>query len=152
MRCKLTKHHFTLFLGITASVCSASLVYAVLLKLAEVLFAVSIQHEAGYICSMLFIIPGFPFITSGIDLAKLDMRSGLERLAYAMLIILVATMTAWIMALLLHLQPVQFPALSLTVPEEIVFRLLTSFGGVFGFSLMFNSPGIWRSVQPSSVP
>ena len=47
---------------------------------------------------MLFIIPGFPFITSGIDLAKLDMRSGLERLAYAVLIILVATMTAWIMA------------------------------------------------------
>ena len=73
-------------------------------------------------------------------LAKLDMRSGLERLAYAVLIILVATMTAWIMALLLHLQPVQFPALSLTLPEEIVFRLLASFGGVFGFSLMFNSP------------
>ena len=96
VRCKLTKHHFTLFLGITASVCSASLVYAILLKLAEVLFAVSAQHEAGYICSMLFIIPGFPFITSGIDLAKLDMRSGLERLAYAVLIILVATMTAWI--------------------------------------------------------
>ena len=70
VRCKLTKHHFTLFLGITASVCSASLVYAILLKLAEVLFAVSAQHEAGYICSMLFIIPGFPFITSGIDLAK----------------------------------------------------------------------------------
>ena len=114
--------------------------YAILLKLAEVLFAVSAQHEAGYICSMLFIIPGFPFITSGIDLAKLDMRSGLERLAYAVLIILVATMTAWIMALLLHLQPVQFPALSLTLPEEIVFRLLASFGGVFGFSLMFNSP------------
>ena len=85
-------------------------VYAILLKLAEVLFAVSAQHEAGYICSMLFIMPGFPFITSGIDRAKLDMRSGLERLAYAVLIILVATMTAWIMALLLHLQPVQFPA------------------------------------------
>ena len=130
VRCKLTKHHFTLFLGITASVCSASLVYAILLKLAEVLFAVSAQHEAGYICSMLFIIPGFPFITSGIDLAKLDMRSGLERLAYAILIILVATMTAWIMALLLHLQPVQFPALSLTLPEEIVFRLeLVSLAG-----------------------
>lgn len=140
VRCKLTKHHFTLFLGITASVCSASVVYAVLLKAAEVLFAVSAQHEAGYICSMLFIIPGFPFITSGIDLAKLDMRSGLERLAYAILIILVATLTAWIMAMLLHLQPVQFPPLSLTIPEEIVLRLLASFGGVFGFSLMFNSP------------
>ena len=140
IRCKLGKHHFTLFMCIAVSVSSACLVYAGFLKLAELLFHISVQHEAGYICSMLFIIPGFPFITSGIDLAKLDMRSGLERLAYAILIILVATMTAWIMALLLHLQPVQFPALSLTLPEEIVFRLLASFGGVFGFSLMFNSP------------
>ena len=83
VRCKLTKHHFTLFLGITASVCSASVVYAVLLKAAEVLFAVSAQHEAGYICSMLFIIPGFPFITSGIDLAKLDMlRAGTSGLRH----------------------------------------------------------------------
>ena len=43
---------------------------------------------------MLFIIPGFPFITSGIDLAKLDMRSGMERLTYALIIVLVATMSA----------------------------------------------------------
>lgn len=64
------------------------------------------QHEAGYICAMLFIIPGFPFITSGIDLAKLDMRSGVERFTYALIVVLVATMSAWIMALILHLQPV----------------------------------------------
>ena len=51
----ISKHHFTLFLGITASVCSASLVYAILLKLAEVLFAVSAQHEAGYILSLIHI-------------------------------------------------------------------------------------------------
>ena len=140
VRCKLTKHHFTLFLGITASVCSASLVYAILLKLAEVLFAVSAQHEAGYICSMLFIIPGFPFITSGIDMAKLDMRSGLERLSYAIMIVLIATMAAWLMALALHLKPVDFLPLNLSMLQYIVFRLLASFCGVFGFSIMFNSP------------
>ncbi len=33
LRCKLTKHHFTLFLCIAASVSSACLVYAGLLKL-----------------------------------------------------------------------------------------------------------------------
>ena len=58
-------------------------------------FHISIHHQAGYICSMLFIIPGFPFITSGIDLAKLDMRSGLERLAYALIIIAVATLSSF---------------------------------------------------------
>ena len=63
LRCKLTKHHFTLFLCIAASVSSACLVYAGLLKIAELLWGISIQHEAGYICAMLFIIPCFPFIT-----------------------------------------------------------------------------------------
>ena len=85
IRCKLGKHHFTLFMCIAVSVSSACLVYAGFLKLAELLFHISVQHEAGYICSMLFIIPGFPFITSGID-------------------------------------------------------LVASFCGVFGFSVMFNSP------------
>ena len=65
LRCKLTKHHFTLFLSIVTSVSLACLVYAGLLKIGELLFDISIQHEAGYICAMLFIIPGFPFITSG---------------------------------------------------------------------------------------
>ena len=140
IRCKLSKHHFTLFLCIVSSVSAACIVYAGVLKIAELLLGISIQHEAGYICAMLFIIPGFPFITSGIDLAKLDMRSGIERLNYALIIILVATMTAWIMALLLHLQPVDFMKISLPVWGWILFRILASFCGVFGFSIMFNSP------------
>ena len=94
IRCKLGKHHFTLFMCIAVSVSSACLVYAGFLKLAELLFHISVQHEAGYICAMLFIIPGFPFITSGIDLAQLDMRSGLERLAYAIIVVMVATVSA----------------------------------------------------------
>ena len=89
---------------------------------------------------MLFIIPGFPFITSGIDMAKQDMRSGLERLAYAIMIVVVATLTAWLMALLLRLQPMDFLPLALPVWARILLRLAMSFCGVFGFSLMFNSP------------
>ena len=140
LRCKLTKHHFTLFLCIVSSVSLACLVYAGFLKIGEMLFGISVQHEAGYICAMLFIIPGFPFITSGIDLAKLDLRSGLERLAYAIIIVMVATMFAWIMALLLQLKPMDFEDLNLTPVLHLILRLIMSFFGVFGFSIMFNSP------------
>lgn len=139
LRCKLTKHHFTLFLCIVSSVSMACLVYAGFLKIGEILFSISIQHEAGYICAMLFIIPGFPFITSGIDLAKLDLRSGLERLTYSIIIVLGATMFAWIMALLLKLQPQDFVALHLGNMMHLALRLIASFCGVFGFSIMFNS-------------
>ena len=140
IRCKLTKHHFTLFLCIISSVSAACFTYTVLLKLLQLVFEVNLLHEAGYICSMLFIIPGFPFITSGIDLAKLDLRSGLERLAYAIIIVMVATMFAWIMALLLRLQPMDFEDLNLTPVLHLILRLIMSFFGVFGFSIMFNSP------------
>ena len=139
IRTKLIKHHYTLFLNIAVSVSAACFTYAVFLKLAEVCFGTSSFHEAGYICSMLFIIPGFPFITSGIDLAKLDLRSGLERLTYAIIIVLVATMFAWIMALLLHLEPADFTALHLSAAARLIFRVIASFCGVFGFSIMFNS-------------
>ena len=44
------------------------------------------------------------------------------------------------MALLLHLQPVDFMKISLPVWGWILFRILASFCGVFGFSIMFNSP------------
>lgn len=139
IRMKLIKHHYTLFLNIAVSISAACLTYAVCLHMAELLFHVSAVHEAGYICSMLFIIPGFPFITSGIDLAKLDLRSGLERLTYSIIIVLVATMFAWIMALLLKLQPQDFATLHLGSMMHLVLRLIASFCGVFGFSIMFNS-------------
>ena len=140
IRTKLIKHHYTLFLNIAVSISAACLTYTVCLHLAEMLFHIPSFHEAGYICSMLFIIPGFPFITSGIDLAKLDLRSGLERLTYSVIIVLVATMFAWIMALLLKLQPQDFSSLSIDPVLHLLLRLITSFCGVFGFSIMFNSP------------
>ena len=54
VRCKLGKHHFTLFLCIFASVTSACLVYAGLFEVMKLILGVSEQHEAGYICSMLW--------------------------------------------------------------------------------------------------
>ena len=140
LRCHLIKRHFTLYLCVISSVALACLSYIVSLRLIDTIFTLSGNHEAGYICAMLFIIPGFPFITSGIDLAKLDMRSGLERLAYAVIIVVTATITGWVMSTLLGLQPADFEALAIPSGLHLVLRLAASFVGVFGFSIMFNSP------------
>ena len=125
---------------IIVSVMAACLTYVGTISLAEALLHISSIHEAGYICAMLFVIPGFPLITGGIDLAKLDMRSGLERLAYALFIIVIATLTGYAMALLLHFQPSSFAELTIDPLWNLFLRLLASFVGVFGFSMMFNSP------------
>ena len=86
LRVQLIHRKYTLALQVVAGVAAACLGYTALLRMLELVFGVSANHEAGYICAMLFIIPGFPFITSGIDLAKLDLRSGIERFTYAALI------------------------------------------------------------------
>lgn len=141
LRCELINRQFTLCLCVISSVALACLTYVASLRLADIAFGISAGHEAGYICAMLFIIPGFPFITSGIDVAKLDMRSGLERLAYAVNIIIIATVTGWVMSMALNLHPADFADLALSPLAFAVLRFAASFAGVFGFSLMFNSPG-----------
>ncbi len=138
IRTKLIKHHFTLFLNIAVSISASCFIYAALLKIAEMAFNVPSIHEAGYICSTCS--SEFPFITSGIDLAKLDLRSGLERLAYAIIIVMVATMFAWIMALLLQLKPMDFEDLDLGPVLHLILRLIMSFFGWLDSPIMFKQP------------
>lgn len=139
VRRKMIDHHITLFAGVAVAVAVACLSYLLALSLMQLTFNVSSRHEAGYIGAMLFIIPGFPFITSGLDISKLDMRSGLERMTYAIAIITVATLVGWIVALMVNLRPENFQALPLSALMLFLLRLPASLCGVFGFSIMFNS-------------
>ncbi|HOC34112.1 MAG TPA: threonine/serine exporter family protein [Ruminococcus flavefaciens] len=140
VRRKLLERHITLLGNVSVSVAAACTAYVLFIKLAELIFDISDIHQAGYICSMLFIIPGFPLITGGIDLAKLDLRSGLERITYALIIIVTATMTGWAAATVFRFAPANFEEQQIEPLIMLVFRLITSFLGVYGFSLMFNSP------------
>lgn len=139
IRAEMGKHKITLIAKIAVGVASACLVYFLSFLIISNLFHVNPAHAYGYIGSMLFVIPGFPFITAGLDMSKLDMRSGLERMAYAILVILIATMAGWGIATLLSLKPGSMPVLNLSIPILAVLRLIASFCGVFGFSIMFNS-------------
>ena len=139
VRKKLLENHITLVANVTVGVATACTIYMLCITLAERLFNISDIHQAGYICSMLFVIPGFPLITGGIDIAKLDLRSGFERAAYALLIITTATLTGWLAASIFRFAPHDFEDLSLGTVPTVLLWMLTSFCGVFGFSLMFNS-------------
>lgn len=138
-RAVMGKHSMTTVASIAISVALACLTYMYTFKIFEFYFQVLAQHEAGYIGAMLFVIPGFPFITSMLDISKLDMRSGLERLAYAIMITLVATLVGWLVALVFDFRPENFLPLGLSPLVIMLLRLPASFCGVFGFSVMFNS-------------
>lgn len=139
VRKKLLERHITLFANVALGVASACFVYIALMELAERLFGISEAHQAGYICSMLFVIPGFPLITGGIDLAKLDIRSGFERICYSLLIIFVATLTGWLCAFVFNYAPENFIEYQTSPLFMLLLRMAASFFAVYGFSLMFNS-------------
>ena len=139
IRRKMIERRITLLACVSVSVAVACIFYLKAFKSLVAIMHVSLQHEAGYIGAMLFVIPGFPFITSGLDIAKLDMRSGLERMMYAIMIITVATLVGWVVAMAVHLKPVNFIPLDLGVIPMMLLRIPASFVGVFGFSIMFNS-------------
>lgn len=144
--------HITLLACVAVSVMVACLSYTLSFHAMELLFNVAARHEAGYIGAMLFVIPGFPFITSGLDIAKMDMRSGLERLAHAIVIIGVATLVGWVTALVVHLQPENFMPLQLTVLQLMFYGSLPVFAG----STVSRSCSIlrvkWLPLQAASEP
>lgn len=140
VRSTLAKKKFTLFAVIGISVACACASYVAFIKFLEYVFRIPTAEEAGYICSLLFIIPGFPLITGGIDLAKEDLRSGIERLTYAIIMIVVATSSGMLTAYVLHFAPNSFQPLGLNEVTYCLLRLLASFCGVYGFSYLYNSP------------
>ncbi|GEO74408.1 membrane protein [Levilactobacillus namurensis] len=139
VRALMGKHATTTIASTAISVAVAGMMYMLSFRVLEASFGVSVQHEAGYIGAMLFVIPGFPFITSMLDISKQDMRSGLERLSYAIMITTVATLVGWLVASGFNFRPADFLPLGLSPLALLLLRLPASFCGVYGFSMMFNS-------------
>lgn len=136
----LLRKHLNQFVVTMLAAGVASILYFLIIAISHLLLKINIQHTAGYIASMLFLIPGFPLITGVLDLAKLDFSSGLQRVGYAVTVIFCATFAAWIVAAGIHMTPEAMLTPNLYPVWTIFFRLIASFFGVLGFSLLFNSP------------
>ncbi len=140
VRVKMLGRKLGQFSCISCGVAAACVSYLAALMFIAHFDAGALDHEAGYIGAMLFVIPGFPLITAGLDIAKLDMRSGIERMVYAISAIVVATLIGWLVAEVTGLSPSDFAPQGLAPVPLTLLRLAMSFVGVFGFSVMFNSP------------
>lgn len=136
----LLERHITLYANTSAGVFVSSLSFILISMVMMKLFGIGNDSCAGLFCSILFIIPGFPLITGGIDLAKLDLRSGIERTVYAFLVIFVGAVTCAFTMWAFKLSPVAFEAYDIEPGILYSLRIVASFLGVYGFSVIFNSP------------
>ena len=137
LRRKLFARHLNQFFVTFVCVALAALACTGTLRLLD---PIALTHDTAYIGAMLFVIPGFPLITGGLDMAKIDFPSGIQRVAYVLCIILMATLAGWGVAMIVHLNPTGFEPLGLNPWVNTGLRAVTAFLGVWGFSIMFNSP------------
>lgn len=98
------------------------------------------RTAAGFICASIFLIPGFPLVTAGLDLTRIDLEAGIPRLGYAAMVLLSITIGVWVVASLWGLSPDPVPAFTGPPLLNWTALVLASFFAVFGWATMFNSP------------
>ena len=84
--------------------------------------------------------PRFPAHHRRTRHGEIDFPSGIQRVAYVLCIILMATLAGWAVAVMVHLHPEGFEPLGLDPWVNGLLRFVAAFVGVWGFSVLFNSP------------
>jgi uncharacterized membrane protein YjjP (DUF1212 family) len=109
----------------------------------------STRMAAGVVCAAIFLIPGFPLVTAGLDLTRIDLLAGVPRLTYAAMVLLAITIGVWTVVTLSGVSPDPVPLLDGPPGAVWTALLVSSFFAVFGWAMMFNSP--WRMALASGV-
>ena len=94
----------------------------------------------GFIGAAVFLIPGVPLVTGGLDLGRIDLQVGVPRLAYAGMVLLALALGVWVVAVLAGVSPDPPAPVAAAAWATWAVRVVASFLAVFGWSMMFNSP------------
>ncbi len=97
------------------------------------------NHQGGIISAILFLIPGFPMVTSMLDLARQDFSSAISRGAYVVVTMAAAGVAVWSVTYVFNWQ---VDATTTAYPTGWVLNLLRcfcSFIAAYGFAMLFNA-------------
>ena len=114
--------------------------YIVVSQLIALAAGASPRTAIGFIGAAIFLIPGFPLVTGGLDLGRLDLQAGVPRLAYAAMVLLAIALGVWVVAVLAGISPDLVPPIQGPAWLGWLVRAVASFLAVFGWAMMFNSP------------
>lgn len=107
------------------------------------------SHQAGVISTILFLVPGFPLVTSILDLVRLDMLAGIARGFYVMSLMISAGVATWLVVSITNwsVEPTAH------VPSDplVLFTLnaIATLIAAFCFAMLFNSP--WKVALTAGI-
>ena len=97
-------------------------------------------HAAGFIFSVLFLVPGFPLVASLLDAVQHQPMVALSRLFYATMILLAAAIGLSAVAAIAGLAATPAPPTPYGIqPVTLALRALASLLAGFGFAALYNS-------------
>ncbi len=97
------------------------------------------HYQAGFISTVLFLIPGFPLVAGLFDLVQHQTATALSRLAYGTLILLAVASGLTIVVSVADVGLLRQPSLELAYPPTLVLRAVASFIAGCAFAMLFNS-------------
>jgi uncharacterized membrane protein YjjP (DUF1212 family) len=97
------------------------------------------HYPAGFIASVLFLIPGFPLIAGLFDLLQHQTVAAVSRLAYGVMILLAVALGLSIVIALGGVDITRQPSLELAYPLKLLLRAIASFVAACAFAMLFNT-------------
>jgi uncharacterized membrane protein YjjB (DUF3815 family) len=102
------------------------------------------HHAAGFISSVLFLVPGFPLVAALLDLMQHQTLAGISRLAYGGLVLAAAGFGLSLVAAAAGLSAQAPPPVPLGEVATMLLRAVASAVSACGFAILFNSS--WRTI------
>jgi uncharacterized membrane protein YjjP (DUF1212 family) len=138
-RSLLARRQFNQYGVAAACAVIASGVYVLIAMLMAYAGVGEANHPAGFMSSVLFLVPGFPLVAALLDLLRHQTAAAVTRMAYGIMLFLAATFGLSIVIGIVRIDFSPQPALELAYPVKLVLRAVASFAGGCGFAMLFNN-------------
>ncbi|WP_083090449.1 threonine/serine ThrE exporter family protein [Actinomyces vulturis] len=117
----------------------ASSTYMAVISMLDYFGVISGNHQGGIISAILFLIPGFPMVTSMLDLARQDFSSAISRGAYVLTVMASAGIAVWSVTFMFGWDIEHIEATMPTGFTLYALRFICSFVAAYGFAMLFNA-------------
>src|SRR5215468_567866 len=96
-------------------------------------------HSAGFVSSVLFLVPGFPLVAALFDLLQYQTVAAVSRLAYGVMVLLAVAFGLSIIIAVVGVDLSPPPLLEIAYPLKLLLRAVASFVAGCAFAILFNN-------------
>jgi uncharacterized membrane protein YjjB (DUF3815 family) len=136
----LARRRFNQFGAAALSAAIASGIFVISAGLAGRVGFEFAHYPAGFIASVLFLVPGFPLIAGLFDLLQYQTVAAVSRFAYGLMTLLSVALGLSFVVAVAGIDISPQPSLELTYSMKLLLRAVSSFVAGGAFAMAFNTP------------